>query len=173
MCQAEKGSNLKPGGELQPLEIAARKWDHVAIDFIIGMPTCEDKGTILTIIDKATKMCHFIPCTEIVSAKDVERLYWLHVGKLNGIPQVIISDRDPRFTLKFWRELWRLLGTELRMGSGYYPESSGQVEKFNQLLEQTSRCTTHQVAKTRPWVDLLPVIEFAVNSTSNRRTGYT
>ena len=100
-------------------------------------------------------------------------MYWLHVGKLNGIPQVIISDRDPRFTLKFWRELWRLLGTELRMGSGYYPESLGKVEKFNQLLEQTLRCTIHQVAKTRPWVDLLPMIEFPVNSTPNRTIGYT
>ena len=58
------------------------------------------------------------------------------------------------------------------MGSGYHMESSGQVEKFNQLLEQTLRCTIHQVAKTRPWVDLLPVIEFAVNSTLNRTTGY-
>ena len=59
------------------------------------------------------------------------------------------------------------------MGSRYHPESSGQVEKFNQLLEQTLRCTVHQLAETRHWVDLLPVIEFAVNSTPNRTTGYT
>ena len=59
------------------------------------------------------------------------------------------------------------------MGSRYHPESSGQVEKFNQLLEQTLRFTIHQVTKTRPWVDLLPVIEFAVNSTPNRAIGYT
>ena len=173
VCQTEKRSNVKPGGELQPLDIPARKWDHVAIDFITGMPACEGKDTILTVVDKATKMCHFIPCAETVSARDVARLYWMNVGKLHGIPQVLISDRDPRFTGKFWRELWRLLGTDLRMGSGYHPESSGQVEKFNQLLEQTLRCTIHQVAKTRPWVDLLPVIEFAVNSTPNRTTGYT
>ena len=59
------------------------------------------------------------------------------------------------------------------MGSGYHPESSSQVEKFNQLLEQTLRCTVHQLADTRHWVDLLPVIEFAVKSTPNRTTGYT
>ena len=51
--QAEKGRNLKPGGELQPLEIPARKWDHVTIDFITGMPTCEDKDTILTVVERA------------------------------------------------------------------------------------------------------------------------
>ena len=94
-------------------------------------------------------------------------------GKLHGIPSVIISDRDPRFTGKFWKELWRLLGIDLRMGSGYHPESSGQVEKFNQLLEQTLRCAVHQMAETRNGEDLLPVIEFAVNNTPNRTKGYT
>ena len=108
-----------------------------------------------------------------MSARDVARLYWMNVGKLHGITQAIINDRDPRFTRKFWRELWRLLETDLRMGSGYHPESSGQLEKFNQLLEQTLICTIHQVAKTRPWIDLLPVIEFAVNSTPNCMTDYT
>ena len=88
-------------------------------------------------------------------------------------PSIIISDRDPRFTGKFWKELWRVLGTDLRMGSGYHPESSGQVERFNQLLEQTLRCTVHQMAETRKWVDLLPVIEFAMNNSPNRTTGYT
>ena len=127
----------------------------------------------MTLVDKATKMCHFIPCAETVSARDVARLYWMNVAKLHGIPQGIIGDRDPRFIGKFWRELWRLLGTDLRMGSGYSPESSGQIEKLNQLLEQTLRCTIHQVAKTRPWVGLLPVIEFDVNSIPNRTIGYT
>ena len=59
------------------------------------------------------------------------------------------------------------------MGSGYQPQSSDQVEKFNQLLEQTLRCTIHQVAKSRPWIDLLQVIKFAINSTRNCTTGYT
>ena len=173
VCQTEKGSYLKPAGELQPLEVPIRKWDHVAIDFIMGMPVYDGYDTILTIVDKATKMCHFVPCAETISAKQVAHLYWNNVGKLHGIPQVIISDRDPRFTGKFWKELWRVLGTDLRMGSGYHPESSGQVEKFNQLLEQTLRCTVHQLGETRRWVDILPVIEFAINSTPNRTTGYT
>ena len=81
-CVKWKRSNVKPGGELQPLDIPARKWDHVAIDFITGMPACEGKDTILTVVDKATKMCHFIPCAETVSARDVARLYWMNVGKL-------------------------------------------------------------------------------------------
>ena len=173
VCQTEKGSHLKPAGQLLPLELPVRKWDHVAIDFVVGMPVQDKMDTICTIVDKATKMCHFVPCSEAISAKGVAHLYWQHVGKLHGIPSVVISDRDPRFTSRFWRELWRLLGTDLRMGSGYHPESSGQVEKMNQLLEQTLRCTVHQLAETRRWVDILPVIEFSVNNTPNRTTGYT
>ena len=91
-----------------------------------------------------------IPCAEIVSANDVARSHWLYVGKMHGIPQVIISDRDPRFIGKLWQKLWPLFGIDLRTGSKYYPESLGQVEKFNELLEQTVRCTIHHVAKARP-----------------------
>ena len=141
--QIEKGSHLKPGGQLQPLELPLRKRDRVVLDFVVGMPKQEGFDTILTVVDKATKMCHFLPCSESISAKEVATLYWCHVGKLHDIPNVIILNRDPHFTRKFWKELWRLLGTDLRMGFGYHQESLGQVERFNQLLEQTLRCTVH------------------------------
>ena len=173
VCQVEKGSHLKPAGKLMPLAIPQRKWDHVALDFVVGMPVQGDYDAICTVVDKATKMCHFIPCSEQISAKQVAKLYWQFVGRLHGIPSVLISDRDVRFTSKFWKELWRLLGTNLRMGSGFHPESSGQVEIFNQLLEQTLRCTIHQLGETRNWVEVLPTIEFAVNNTPNRTTGYS
>ena len=173
VCQVEKGSHLKPAGKLMPLEVPVRKWDHVVIDFVVGLPVQDDCDTICTVVDKATKMCHFIPCTEKISAKQVARLYWQFVGRLHGIPSVLISDRDVRFTSKFWKELWRLLGTNLRMGSGFHPESSGQVEIFNKLLEQTLRCTIHQLGETRNWLEVLPAIEFAVNNTPNRTTGYS
>ena len=173
VCQVEKGSHLKPAGKLMPLEIPNRKWDHVVLDFVVGMPVQGEFDAICTVVDKATKMCHFIPCSEKISAKQVAKLYWQFVGKLHGVPSVLISDRDVRFTSKFWKELWRLLGTNLRMGSGFHPESSGQVEIFNQLLEQTLRCTIHQLGETRNWVEVLPTIEFAVNNTPNRTTGYS
>ena len=173
VCQIEKGSHLKPSGKLMPLDLPARKWDHVAIDFVVGLPIQDYCDTILTVVDKATKMCHFVPCSEKISAKEVANLYWEHIGRIHGIPSVIISDRDVRFTSRFWKELWRVLGTDLRMGSGFHPESSGQVEKFNQLLEQTLRCVVHQLGEGRNWVRMLPSIEFSINNTPNRTTGYS
>ena len=173
VCQTEKGSHLRPARKLMPLEIPQCKWDHVVLEFVVGMPVQGEYDAICTVVDKATKMCHFIPCSEKISAKQVAKLYWQNVGKLHGIPSILISDRDVRFTSRFWKELWRLLGTNLRMGSGFYPESSGQVEIFNQLLEQTLRCTIHQLGESRDWVEVLPTIEFAVNNTPNRTTGYS
>ena len=71
VCQVEKGSHLKPGGKLMPLALPTRKWDHVALDFVVGMPMQNSCDTILTVVDKATKMCHFIACNEKISAKEV------------------------------------------------------------------------------------------------------
>ena len=142
-AKQKKGSSLKTGGKLMPLEILSRKWEHVVIDFVVGLPVQDGCDSIFTVVDKATKMCHFIPCSERISAKQIAHLYWAHVGRLHGIPKVLISDRDVRFTSKFWKSLWTILGTNIRMGLGFHPHSSGQVENFNKLLEQTLRCTIH------------------------------
>ena len=82
-----------------------QKWDHVIIYFIVGMTKQEEFDTICIIVDKATKVCHFLACNESITAKEVTVLYRRHVGGLHGIPSVLISNRDPRFTGKFWREL--------------------------------------------------------------------
>ena len=101
VCQIEKDSHVKSGGQLQPLELPMRKWDHVVLDFVVGMPKQEGFDKILIVVDKATKMCHFLRCSESIFAKEVATLYWCRVGKLHGIPNIIILDRGPHFTRKF------------------------------------------------------------------------
>ena len=98
----EKGSYLKSGGELQPLEELSKKWNHVAIDFVTGIPLYEDKDTILMVIDKATKMCHFITCAKIVSTKDVTRLYWQNVGNYIVSYKLLLATET--------RDLWASFG---------------------------------------------------------------
>ena len=94
VCQIEKGSHLKPAGKLMPLEVPVRKWDHVVIDFVVGLPVQDNYDTICTVVDKATKMCHFIPCREKISAKQVAQLYWQFVccihpsGDVNLAPNI-------------------------------------------------------------------------------------
>ena len=74
--QVEKGMQQKAGGKLMPLDLPAQKWDHATIDFVVRMPVKDGCDAILTVVDKATKMCHFVPCNEKVSAKEVAQLYW-------------------------------------------------------------------------------------------------
>ena len=92
--QVEKGSHLEPGGKLMPLDIPARKRDHVAIDFAIGMPMYNNCNTILAVVDKATKICHFVACNKKIFTKEVVHVYWHRVGSLHGSSSMIILDRD-------------------------------------------------------------------------------
>ena len=173
ICQTEKGSHQAPAGQLVPLEIPVKKWDHIVIDFVTCLPEDNGYNAVMTVVDKATKMVYFLPCTNTITAKESAQLFWSKVGCIHGIPSVIISDRDVRFTSRFWRELWRTLGTSLHMGTAYHPQSSGQVERYNQVLGQLLRCTLHQVGDGAHWTKLLPTIQFATNSSPNRSTGYT
>ena len=173
VCQTEKGSHQLPAGQLVPLEIPVKKWDHVVIDFVTCLPEDNGFNAVMTVVDKATKMVYFLPCTNTITAKESAQLFWAKVGCIHGIPSVIISDRDVRFTSRFWQELWRTLGTSLHMGTAYHPQSSGQVERYNQVLGQLLRCTLHQVGDGAQWTKLLPTIQFAANSSPNRSTGYT
>ena len=122
MCQTEKSDHQHPYGELQPLKIPEEMWADVMIDFVTKLPmTRRGHDSILTVVDRATKFCHFIPCTEKISAKDTAELYWNKVVCLHGMPRAIHSDRDVRFQSQFWKELWRNSGTKLQFSTAYHP----------------------------------------------------
>ena len=173
VCQQEKGSHQLPGGLLQPLEIPTAKWDQVVIDFVTCLPDDDGSNAVLTVVDKATKFVYFIPCSTEITGKETAKLFWQVVGSTHGIPSVIISDRDVRFTSQFWQELWRILGTRLRMGTAYHPQSQGQVERYNQVLSQLLQCTIHEVGDSSQWTAIIPTIQFAANAVPNRSTGYS
>ena len=136
VCQTEKSDHQHPYGELQPLKIPKEKWADVMIDFVTKLPvTRRGHDSILTVVDRATKYCHFIPCTEKISAKETAELYWNKVVCLHGMPRAIHSDRDVRFQSQFWKELWRNSGTKLRFSTAYHPQSQGLVERMNQVIE--------------------------------------
>ena len=96
-------------------------------------------NAILNVIDRATRMVHCIPCKKTITAVQTARKYWQYVGKLHGVPCIIYSDRGSVFTGTFWRELWSVLGTQLRFSTAYHPQTQGVIEKMNQLVSQTLR----------------------------------
>ena len=174
VCQSEKSVHRLPAGLLQPLQLPEQKWNDISLDFIMGLPVSEKKNDgILTVVDRATKMVHLVPVQQTITAADTARVYWDNVGRLHGIPRSIVSDRDPRFVSKFWQEFWKILGSKLRMSSAHHPQTDGQTEAANRVVEQVLRCTIHGSQEVTHWERYLPMVEFVINSSPTPSTGYT
>src|SRR3954453_17077951 len=171
-CQANKSSNQLPIGLLQPLDIPGKRWETVSMDLITSLPsTRRGHDAIIVFVDKFSKMVHYAATTTTCTAVDVARIFFDTVVKLHGIPQHIVSDRDPRFTSRFRKQLWILLGTELKMSTSHYPQTDGQTEQSNRTLEDILR---HCVSKRQDdWDQHLTAAEVAVNSSVHASTGFT
>lgn len=120
ICQQAKPERVKYPGPLLPLPIPENAWQVVSMDFISGLPPRQG-NYILVVVDKFSKYAHFIPLTHHFIALIVAKMYLSQVYKLHGLPNAIISDRDPIFTSNLWKELFRLSGTKLCLNSSYHP----------------------------------------------------
>ncbi|GJP30143.1 hypothetical protein CLOM_g22614 [Closterium sp. NIES-68] len=158
-CQIMKSSHQRAAALLQPLDPPERPWQHVTMDYVTGLPAGPSgNDAILVVVDRLTKMEHFIACQHKITAEQTAQLFIANVIRLHRLPTAIISDRDPKFTSNFWRHLWDQFGTKLQLSSAYHPQIDGQTERVNQTMEQLIRttCTDPQT-----WEKSLPLLEFA------------
>ena len=168
-CVRNKPTNKKPAGLLQPLPIPDNVWDSISMDLITSLPTTADgHDAIMVFVDRLSKMAHFAPTTTEVTAEGVARLFTDHVFRYHGLPQSIVSDRDARFTSQFWRAVCRLLRTKQLMSTAFHPQTDGQTEIMNRVLEEMLRNYVNP-AQT-DWDLHLSLAEFAVNNTRNEST---
>jgi RNase H-like domain found in reverse transcriptase/Integrase zinc binding domain len=131
-CQRNMPTPSKPIGLLQPLEVPSRNWEHVTMDFIMDLPKSKSgHDAILVAVDKMSKAMTLIPTNSTVSAQQVSQLFLKDVYRLHGLPRKIISDRDVRFTGKFWQEIRCLVQTKLAMSSSFHPQTDGQTGRAN------------------------------------------
>ncbi|GJP84892.1 hypothetical protein CLOP_g14939, partial [Closterium sp. NIES-67] len=164
-CQQMKSSKQKTVGLLQPLPVPEQPWQVVSLDFITWLPTTTSGH------DKFSKMGHFIPTHTTARTKKTAQLFVHYIISQHGIPTTLISDRDPKFTSKFWKELMSLLGTNLAMSSAYHPHTDGQTERLNQIVEHLlCAACKDEISK---WDLHLPVLEFAYNNATHAATGQT
>ncbi|KAL8102890.1 hypothetical protein AgCh_027424 [Apium graveolens] len=139
------------------------------MDFVEGLPKSYGKDTILVIVDKLTKYCHLIALTHPYTATTVAHCVLDNVVKLHGVPNAIISDRDPVFVSKFWGELFQAMGTKIKLSTSYHPQTDGQTERVNQCIEMYLRCTTRQ--KPKQWSKCLSMAEWWYNTSHHSAIG--
>ena len=142
----------------------------MTIDFVSGLPrTKNNHDSIWVIVDRLTKSAHFIPVLTTYSMDRLAELYTQNVVRLHGVPSSIISDRDSRFTSKFWKSLQEALGTRLKFSSAFHPQTDGQSERTIQILEDMLRACAIDFVGT--WEKFLPLAEFAYNNSYQATIG--
>jgi hypothetical protein len=154
-----------PAGFLQPLPIPEWKWEVVTMDFITKLPRTNkqhDSIMVVVVVDKLIKVAHFIPIKPTHKAVNIVDVYMKEITRLHGIPKTIVSDRDPKFISKFWKGLFNGFGTNLNFSTAYHPESDGQTERVNQVIEDMLRM--YVMDKPSKWEDYLHLVDFTYNN---------
>ena len=160
-CHKSK-SKLKPHGLYTPLSAPTTPWEDISMDFVLGLPkTQRGHDSIFVVVDRFSKMAHFIACHTSDDASHVANLFFRDIVRLHGVPKTIVSDRDVKFMSYFWKTLWGKLGTKLLFSTTCHPQTDGQTEVVNRTLSQLLRTMIKK--NLREWEECLPHVEFAYN----------
>jgi hypothetical protein len=170
-CQTSKTSTQQPFGLLHPHDVPPAAWHTVSMDFITDLPPTPSpnvKNALFVIVDKLTKLTHIVPINISISAEQTAAVFFHEVVRLHGLPSKIISDRDVRFTSRFWQALFQLTGTKLNFSSSHHPETDGQTERMNRTIEDLLR--TQISHNETSWLDHIDAIEIAINNSKQAST---
>ncbi|KAG2761891.1 hypothetical protein Pcac1_g26259 [Phytophthora cactorum] len=170
VCQRVKPAAFSQA-PLQSLPTPSECWQSISMDFVFGLPPDSKRRTgVVVFVDRFSKMVHLAAVPAEVTAVQTARLFVDMVFKHHGMPLDIVSDRDPRFTARFWQEVFTLLGTQLSTSTVDHPQTDGQTERVNRVLGDLLKSYAHSFQQ---WSDYLPMAEFAINNSVHASTGHT
>lgn len=162
-CQVSKPSTLSTAGLIKPLPVPTQRWEQISMDLYSGIPlTARGNNCVVAFVDRLSKRVHLVACSTKATAADVAEIFCKHVVRLHGVPRVIVSDRDTRFTSSVWETLQTILGVKLNMSTANHPQSDGQTERMFRTLNSMLRAYCHN--NMFEWDEYLPFAEFAYNN---------
>jgi len=170
-CHRIKQIRHAPFGLLKPLELPHQPWDAISTDFITALPMSNRKDVLWVIIDRLTKMGHFVTCQCTMKPKNLADHFLRQVIRPHGLPSSIVSDRGSLFTSDFWRQVMEALRISRNLSTAFHPQTDGQMERANATLEQYLRAYFNY--QQDDWERLLPIAEFCYNNTQTGTTRIT
>ncbi|MBW0571918.1 hypothetical protein O181_111633 [Austropuccinia psidii MF-1] len=167
-CSRNKNIHHKKFGLLKPLQIPSGPWNSLSMDFITQLPLSSNFDSILVVVDRFSKMAIFIPTYSTITSLELAQIFINHVFSKHGLPISIVSDRGSSFVSSFWTQLCQQLKISRDLSTAFHPETDGQTERVNQILEQYLRMyvSYHQ----DDWHTWLPLAEFAYNNAEHSST---
>ncbi|KAL7280521.1 hypothetical protein ACG7TL_005453 [Trametes sanguinea] len=169
-CQTTKASTQLPYGWLHNMPIPTQPWASIAMDFVGPFPVSRGYDYLWVIVCRLTSMVHLVPVHTTDTAADLALVYLREVVRLHGLPESIVSDRDSKFTSKFWQEVHRLMGAKLLMSTAFHPQIDGLSERTIRSVTQILRSMV--APDQTDWHDKIPIAEFTINSATGASTGF-
>ncbi|MBW0540566.1 hypothetical protein O181_080281 [Austropuccinia psidii MF-1] len=176
ICQKANRKHWKKYGLLQNIEEPKQPWETINMNWVTGLvPGGEENyNAFLIIVDRFSKSMRCLPCHKEDTAMDTSLLLWNKIISTCGVPKMIISDRDPKFTSEFWTNLYNMLGTIIAFSAANHPQTDGLAERMIQTLEDILRrfCAHGREYKdheeyTHDWVTLIPAVQLAYSTRKN------
>lgn len=163
VCQQRKDSHSRKPTIPTPLAVPNRRCGSITTDFIVILPVTKNGyDSITTWVDRLSRRVHFVLSKSTDSAVDVANRFFSEIFRHHGLPDIIVSDRDPKFTSRFWAMLMELYGITLKMSTSHHPQTDGISEVMNRVIEKYLQC--YYSCNQSNWDELLPAAEFAHNS---------
>jgi hypothetical protein len=149
-CQHVKVEHRNPSELLQPLPILEWKWETISMDFITGLTkSTKWNAPIMVVVEKLSKVVQFIPVKSNCKEIDISIIFMNKIFRPHDMPKEIISDRDTKFTSNFWKYLFASFETKLIFSTTYHPQTDGNLERVNQVLEDMLRM--HVMHQPKKW----------------------